>query len=265
MSVVLYEKEGTFLSDTENIGKITLNRPDQLNAFSMDVLQGIMDALDKAEVDNDIRAVVITGAGEKAFSAGADLKSMTESTPEQKDEFTKFGQKVFRRIEQFPKATIAAINGFAFGGGMEIAMACDIRIASENAKLGTPEVKLGLIPAWGGSQRLAYLIGMSRAREMILTGRNVTAKEAEAWGLVSKVVPDDELAANAGFMAAQIADNAPLAISAAKKSLDATRTMSIDEGNELEFKLAQELSKSKDLEEGVTALLTKRKPVFKGE
>ncbi len=265
MSVVLYSKEGTFLSDVENIAKITLNRVEAHNAFSTEVLNGIMDALDKAEADNDIRAVIITGAGEKAFSAGADLKSMTGLSLEEQGEFTKLGQKVFRRIEKFPKAVIAAINGFAFGGGMEIAMACDIRIASADAKMGTPEVKLGLIPAWGGSQRLIYLIGASRAREMILTGRNITAKEGEEFGLINKVVPADELEASAGFMAAQIADNAPLAIAAAKKSLDASRTMSIDEGNQLELELAAELSRSKDLEEGITALFSKRKPVFKGE
>ena len=128
---------------------------------------------------------------------------MTGLTPEQQGEFTTLGQKVFRRIEMFPKAVIAAINGFAFGGGMEIAMACDIRIASADAKMGTPEVKLGLIPAWGGSQRLIYLIGASRAREMILTGRNITAKEGEQFGLINKVVPADELEASAGFMAAR--------------------------------------------------------------
>ena len=266
MTVVEYSKEGTFLSETENIAKITLNRPEAHNAFSNEVLDGLMEALDKAEQDKDIRAVIITGAGEKAFSAGADIKAMTTSTPEEMDAFTRRGQAVFRRIETFPKAVIAAINGFAFGGGLEIALACDIRIASENAKLGTPEVGLGIIPAWGGTQRLIYLIGGSRAREMILTGSmSTTAADAERIGLVSKVVPADELAATAAFMASQIADKGPLAIAAAKKCLDASRTMSIEEGNVLEADLMKELAATKDVAEGIGAMLAKRKPVFTGE
>ena len=266
MAVVEYSKEGTFLSETENIAKITLNRPEAFNAFSNEVLDGLLEALDKAEQDKDIRAVIITGSGEKAFSAGADVKAMTTSTPEEAEAFTKKGQAVFRRIETFPKAVIAAINGFAFGGGLEIAMACDIRIAAENAKMGTPEVGLGLIPAWGGTQRLIYLIGGSRAREMILTGSMATtAQDAEKMGLVSKVVPGDELAATSAFMASQIADKAPLAIAGAKKCLDASRTLSIEDGNKLEAEIMKKLMATKDLQEGITAMLSKRKPNFIGE
>ncbi len=265
MAVVEYSKEGTFLSDTENIAKITLNRPEARNAFNMELLDGIMEALDKAEQDPDIRAVIITGSGDKAFSAGADIKAMSSMDAEASKAFLKRGQEVFRRIEQFPKAVIAAINGYAFGGGLEISLACDIRIAVDDVKLGTPEVSLGLIPAWGGSQRLSYHIGMSKAREMILTGNPITAKEAEAIGLVNKAVPADELASTAAFMAAKIADNAPLAIKAAKKSMNASRTLSIEEGNKLEYELALELTQSKDLQEGIAAILSKRKPNFKAE
>ncbi|MCY3413026.1 MAG: enoyl-CoA hydratase/isomerase family protein [Candidatus Heimdallarchaeota archaeon] len=263
--VVLYEKIGTFLSDSENIAQITLNRPEALNTFSADLMEGVMAALDKAEADKDVRVVIITGSGEKAFSAGADVKSMTTSTPEEMGKFILRGQEVFRRIESFAKPTIAALNGLTLGGGLEIAMACDIRIAHEEVKVGAPEVKLGLIPAWGGTQRLGYLVGMSKAREMVLTGGMYSAKEAEAMGLISKIVPKDELAATAGFMATQIADNAPLALDAAKKAMNASRTMSILDGNNYEAQLFADLAKSKDLEEGVTALLAKRKPKFTGE
>ncbi len=263
MAIVEYSKEGTFLSDKENIAKITLNRPEKLNAFSVEVLEELNAALDKAEQDEDIRAVIITGAG-KAFSAGADLAGLAELSPEEAQAFNLRGQEVFRRIEAFPKGVVAAINGFAFGGGLEIAMASDIRVASEEAKVGTLEVKIGLIPAWGGSQRLSHLIGMSRAREMILTGNQYTAKEAHEMGLINKIVPADELESTASFVAASIADNAPLAIKAAKKSMNASRTLSIEDGNALEAKLAKELGESKDLAEGITALFSKRKPEFKG-
>ncbi|MHA2090753.1 MAG: enoyl-CoA hydratase/isomerase family protein [Candidatus Kariarchaeaceae archaeon] len=264
MAIIEYSKEGTFLSDKENIAKITFNRPEKLNAFSNEVLEELNLALDKAEQDPDIRAIIITGNG-KAFSAGADLSSLGTMTPEQGYDYTLKGQEAFRRIENFPKGIIAAINGYAFGGGLEIAMACDIRIASEEAKMGTSEVKIGLIPAWGGSQRLPYLIGMSRAREMILTGNTYSANDAMEMGLLSKVVPADELASTAAFMAAAIADNAPLAITAAKESMNKARTLSIDEGNQLEADLARKLSESEDLREGATAILSKRKPEFKGK
>ncbi len=265
MTVVEYQKIGTFLSETENIAKITLNRPEARNAFSPELLNGLMGALDTAEADNEVRAVIITGSGDKAFSAGADLKGVGGMSPEENHAFLKLGQDVFRRIESFPKAVIAAINGYAFGGGVEVALSCDIRIAVEDAKIGTPEVSLGLIPAWGGTQRLGYLIGESKAREMILTGNPVTAKEAEAMGLISKAVPADELESTAAFMATKIADNAPLAVAAAKKCLLASRTLSIEDGNKLELELTANLMDSKDLAEGINAVFSKRKPVFKGE
>ena len=265
MALVEYSKEGTFLSDKENIAKIVLNRPEVRNAFSSELLVALSDALDQAEQDNDVRAVIITGAGDKAFSAGADLKSMTTMSTEESLAYTKQGQALFRRIESFPKAVIAAMNGYAFGGGLEIALACDIRVAADDVKLGTTEVKIGLIPAWGGSQRLPYLVGMSKAREMILTGNQYTAQEAETMGLLNKVVPKDELASTAAFLAAAIADNAPLAVAAAKKSLNATRTMTIEQGNDLEYELVKTLKDSKDIAEGIAAILSKRKPNFTGE
>ncbi|MDH5401344.1 MAG: enoyl-CoA hydratase/isomerase family protein [Candidatus Heimdallarchaeota archaeon] len=264
MAVVEYSKEGTFLSDKENIAKITLNRPESLNAFSFEVLEELNKALDQAEQDPEVRAVIITGAG-KAFSAGADLKSLSGLDESKHEEYTLLGQETFRRIENFPKGVVAAINGFAFGGGLELSLACDLRVASSEAKMGTTEVLIGLIPAWGGSQRLPYLIGMSRAREMILTGNRYTADEMEKYGLLNKVVPADELNSTAAFLAAKIADNAPLAIKAAKESLAKSRVLSIEDGNKLERELAKQLGASSDLKEGVEAILSKRKPEFKGE
>ncbi len=264
MASVTYAKEGTFLSTTQNIAKITLNRPDALNAFNPELISDLNAALDQAEQDNEIRAVIISGEG-KAFSAGADLKAMTELSREEVQNFTKAGQELFRRIESFPKAVIAAINGYCLGGGTELSLACDIRIAASEIKIGLPEVSLGLIPAWGGSQRLPYLIGMSKAREMILTGTLLTSEEALEIGLVSKVVPLDELASTASFLAAKIADNAPIAVAEAKRSLNATRHMTIEEGNALELEIADKLAQTEDLREGITAMREKRKAVFKGK
>jgi enoyl-CoA hydratase len=264
MSTVTYSKEGTFLSTTQNIAKITLNRPDALNAFSPELLTDLKAALDQAEQDKDIRVVIISGEG-KSFSAGADLRAMSTLDGSQISEFTQEGLNLFKRIEEFPKAVIAAINGICLGGGLELAMACDIRIAAAEVKMGTPEVSLGLIPAWGGSHRLPYLIGMSRAKEMILTGTIISSEEAEKLGLVSKVVPADELASTASFMGAKIADNAPIAVHEAKRVIDAVRTMNIEDANKVQLESAMKLSATKDLAEGIKAMLEKRKPVFSGE
>lgn len=264
MENVIYAKEGTFLSATQNIAKITLNRPDALNSLSPDLMDDLNTALDMAEQDNDIRAVIITGEG-KAFSAGADLKTVGTFTPEEIKAYTEKGQAIYRRIESFPKAVIAAINGHCLGGGFEMSMACDIRVAAEEIKIGAPEVSLGLIPAWGGSQRLSYLVGMSRAKELILTGSMISSEEAYQMGILSKVVPVDELASTAAFLAAKIADNAPLAVAEAKRSMNASRTLSIEEGNALEADILMKLSSTADLKEGITAMFEKRKPSFKGE
>lgn len=264
MALVEYSKEGTFLSDKENIAKITLNRPEVMNAITLEVLNELNAALDKAEADNDIRAVIITGAG-KAFCAGLDLKAASQIPDHEQEKMSNFGQTVFKRIEEFPKAVIAAINGYAFGGGMELSLACDIRVASDDTKMGLTEASIGLIPAWGGLQRLPSLIGMSRTKEMILTANPYTTKELFEFGLLNKIVPNDEVASTAAFLAAKIADNAPLAVKFAKMSLNATKSLSSDEGYQKDAEYAATLKGSKDLEEGITAFLSKRKPVFKGE
>ena len=262
MKTVTFSKEGTFLSPQKNIGKIKLNRPDAMNSFSPDLLDDLNIALDQAEEDPEVRAVIITGEG-KAFSAGADLKAMSKL--DDVGAFAEKGQSVFRRIETFPKVIICSINGICIGGGMELALACDIRVAASEVKLGTPEVSLGLIPAWGGTQRLPYLIGMAKARELIFTGSLISSEEAEAIGLVSKVVPADELDSTAAFIASKVASNAPIAVREAKRSLNASRNLDIVEGNKLELEIAKTLSGTSDLREGIKAILEKRKPNFQGK
>ena len=262
MSTVIYSKEGTFLSATKNIAKLTLNRPQALNAINLELVKDLGEALDKAEADPEIRAIVLTGEG-KAFCAGADLKAMGQITDI--EEFVESGQKLFKRFEDSPKVTIAAVNGFCVGGGMELVIACDIRIAVADIKLGFPEVSLGLIPAWGGTQRLPYLIGMAKARELILTATLISSDEALNLGLVSKVVPQDELASTAAFLATKVAENAPLALTEAKRSLNASRYLTIEDGNRLEAEIGSKLGKTSDLREGISAMLQKRKPTFKGK
>lgn len=264
MALVEYSKEGTFLSDKENIAKITLNRPEVMNAISYEVLKELDAALDQAESDNDIRAVIITGAG-KAFCAGLDLKAVGQLPDDQQQNLTNLGQQVFKRIEEFPKAVIAAINGYAFGGGMELSLACDIRVASDDTKMGLTEASIGLIPAWGGLQRLPPLVGMSRAKEMILTANPYSSKELYEFGLLNKIVPLDEVASTAAFLAAKIADNAPLAVKFSKISLNSSKSLAPDVAFTKDSEYAAKLKASKDLEEGISAFLSKRKPVFKGE
>ncbi|MDH5363195.1 MAG: enoyl-CoA hydratase-related protein [Aigarchaeota archaeon] len=269
---IIYTREGSFLSPEENIAVIKLNRPDALNSFSPEMLTELENLLDEISKDDTIRSVVITGAGERAFSSGADLKLVSTAlrTPGVIDEaavrqYMEQGQRVFRKIEDLSKPVIAAINGWCLGGGLELAAACDIRIASENAKLGHTEVRLGLIPGWGGTQRTAKIIGVGRAQELILTGGQISATDAEKIGLVNKVVPPDELMSTANWTAGQIAANAPVAIRLAKKLVKKSTDLNIVEGNKLELDAILECIKTEDIREGVQALFEKRSPQFKGK
>ena len=250
---------------TDKIGIITINRPKALNAFNNEVLDEFNNLLDEIEKDNRIKVVIITGEGERTFCAGADLVEIKNSAKEEFLQFIENGQTLMRKIETIKKPFIAAINGFALGGGLELALACDIRIASENAKLGTPEVGVGLIPGWGATQRLPKVIGLGRAKELILTGVHITAKDAENIGLVNKVVVPEELINTAKEMAQKIAGNAPVAVKLAKSTVNVAFDVNIDEEYKHELEAEKKCFETEDLQEGIQALFEKRKPNFSGK
>jgi enoyl-CoA hydratase len=249
----------------EPIGVITLNRPAVLNALRSGLLNELGAALAEMEQDPRVRAVVLTGAGEKAFAAGADIGELNAlATAGSGTEQARRGQALTRQIERMRKPVVMAINGFALGGGCELAMAGDILIASENAKFGQPEVNLGLIPGYGGSQRTTRLIGKGMAAYLCLTGEIIDAKEALRIGLVQRVVPAAELMNEAKRVASVIASKAPLAIAACKRAINNGAHLSIDDGLELEALEFGSLVNTEDIKEGTGAFLEKRKPVWKG-
>lgn len=259
-----YSKEGSFLSPEENIAVIKLNRPQTLNAFNRETLIELDSLLEEIRRDDQIKVVVIIGEGEKSFSTGLDLKETSTLDEAAAKSLIELGQSIFRKIENFEKPVIAAINGYALGGGLELTLACDMRIASENAKIGSTEVKLGLFPGWGGTQRLPKILGKGRASELILTGGMIDAKEAERIGLVNKVVPHDELTTTVSWTAGTIASNAPVAVREAKRLVKASFEVDITEGNKLEAEAIVKCLRTEDLKEGMKALFEKRNPQFKG-
>ncbi|MBV8345477.1 MAG: enoyl-CoA hydratase/isomerase family protein [Candidatus Eremiobacteraeota bacterium] len=247
------------------IGIITFNRPNVLNALRSRLLREVSDALDQMERNEAVRAVVVTGAGEKAFAAGADISELSAlATAGSGAEQARRGQAVTRQIERMRKPVIMAINGFALGGGCEIAMAGDILVASENAKFGQPEVNLGLIPGYGGSQRTTRLVGKGMASYLCLTGEMIDAREALRIGLVVRVVPPSELMAEAKRIATVIASKAPLAIAACKRVINNGAHLDLDDALELEALEFGTLVDTEDIREGTGAFLEKRKPVWKG-
>ena len=244
-----------------SIALITLNRPTQLNALNNKLIDNLNLQLEKIKNDKNVKSV-ITGSGGKAFVAGADIKEVAQFSKEEGKNLAKDGQnKLFDFIENFPKPIIAAINGFALGGGLELAMSCHIRLASNNAKMGLPEVSLGVIPGYGGTQRLAQLVGKGKAFEMITTGRMIDANEALNYRLVNNVVEANNLIPKCEEMALQIAKNSPNAISAAIKSINAGFNSSID-GFEVEIDSFGSCFETEDFFEGTNAFLEKRKPNF---
>jgi enoyl-CoA hydratase len=251
MSTVLYEVK-------ENIAILTISREKALNALNSEVLNDLNAALDAVDV-NTIRALIITGAGQKSFVAGADIGEMSTLTVEEGEAFGKKGNDVFRKIETFPIPVIAAINGFALGGGCEISMSCDIRICSDNAVFGQPEVGLGITPGFGGTQRLARLIAPGMAKQLIYTAKNIKAEEAHRLGLVNAVYTQEELLPAAEKLAKAIAANAPIAVRACKKAINDGLDLPMDEAIVLEEKLFGSCFKTHDQIEGMDAFLTKRK------
>ena len=242
---------------------VTIDRPKVLNALNAATVEELRQAFSAAREDDGVRCVILTGAGEKAFVAGADINELAQMTPITGKDVAERGQRTFRAIERFPKPVIAAINGFALGGGCELALACHIRIASEKAQLGLPEVTLGIIPGYGGTQRMARLLGKGKALELILTGDRIGAAEAERIGLVNKVVPADQLMAAAEELARTIAKRGPLAVRAAIEAVMSGSDMPFDEGQFLEATLFGLLASTEDMKEGMGAFLEKRQANFK--
>ena len=249
---------------SEQIARITFNRPNVLNALNRKTMDELGDCLKKVRADDAIRVLILTGAGEKAFIAGADINELSQQTPVNGREFTLYGQEIIHRLETLGKPAIAAINGFALGGGCEVALACTMRIASRNAKLGQPEVKLGIIPGYGGSQRLPRLCGKGVAHELILTGEMITADEALRIGLVNRVVAPAELLATAAAIANKIIANPPVAVTYALEAVERGMEMPQEEGLHLEATLFGLCCATQDMREGTRAFLEKRPPKFEG-
>jgi enoyl-CoA hydratase len=248
----------------EQIGRITFNRPNVLNALNRKTVEELGDCLNAARLDDSVRVLILTGAGEKAFVAGADINELAKRTPVDGKDFSLFGQEVIHRLEMLGKPSIAAINGFALGGGCEVALACTMRIASRNAKIGQPEVKLGILPGYGGSQRLPRLCGKGVAHEMILTGEMITAEEALRVGLVNRVVEQAELLATAESIAKKIIANAPLAVKYSLEAIERGMEMPQEEGLFVEATLFGLCCATEDMREGTRAFLEKRPAKFQG-
>ncbi len=245
------------------IAWIVLNRPEKLNAITPEMLRELSESLDELEEDERVRVVIITGSG-RAFSAGADVTAFTGITPVKAMMYSRKFQEVLFKIEYYTKPVIAAINGYALGGGLELAMAADFRIASEAAMLGQPEINLGFIPGAGGTQRLPRLVGRSKAKELIYTGDMIPASEALKMGLVDKVVPPERLEQEARALAMKLAEKPPLALMAAKYAVQVGMETNIWSGMALESSLFGLLFSTEDVAEGVAAFLEKRRPRFKG-
>jgi enoyl-CoA hydratase len=245
-----------------SIAVITLNRPSALNALSTALLADLDRALTAIQRDAGIRALVITGAGEKAFAAGADIRELASLSPAAARAHSAFGQQVMDHVQHLEKPVIAAINGFALGGGCELALSCTLRVAAETARLGQPEINLGLIPGFGGTQRLPRLIGMSRALDLLLTGRTVSAHEAHELGLVNRVVATGELLSTASAMAAEIASKPPAAVRAILEAVSSGLDVPLVRGQQMESALFGLVADTADAKEGTRAFLDKRAPRF---
>ncbi|HXY00910.1 MAG TPA: enoyl-CoA hydratase-related protein [Candidatus Limnocylindrales bacterium] len=255
---LLYEKK-------DGIAYVTFNRPKVLNALNRKTIEEFQEVLLDARDDSSVRVLILTGAGEKAFVAGADINELAQQTPVSGKEFSLYGQSVLHLLETMGKPSICAINGFALGGGCELALSCSIRLASKNAKLGQPEVKLGIIPGYGGSQRLARLCGKGAAHELCLTGEMISAEEAQRIGLVNHVYEPAELLPAAEAIAKKIIEKAPLAVKYCMEAIERGTEMTKEEGLFLEATLFGLCCATDDMREGTKAFLEKRVPEFKGK
>ncbi len=253
---IIYNEEG-------GIAHILINREKALNALNYNIMTRLDQIFSELEQDDRAIVVVVTGAGNKAFVAGADVREIKEAGVRRTELISK-GQQIFSRIRNSGQVVIAAVNGFALGGGCELALACDIRVASENARFGFPEVKLGLMPGYGGTQLLPRLTGLGRAKSVIFTGDLLTAAEALQFGLVEKVCPPDRLMAETDTLARRIAANGPFAVRACKRAINRGIELSLDDALKLELEEYDKVARSKDAEEGIAAFLEKRMPTFTG-
>lgn len=262
MSSTPFDSETLLLDvDDKGIATLKINRPDKLNALNKQVLSDLSDALTYIENNDDIRLIIITGSGNKAFVAGADIKELNSLDRESGEQISSEGQNLFNRIERFSKPVIALVNGYALGGGAELAMACHIRIGTKNAVFGLPEVSLGVIPGYGGTQRLPHLVGKGKAMEIILTGKQIDAEEAEQLGLLNQTFSNEEAIDLTKKIAEKILKNAPLAISGAISAVNAS---SKSNGYAKEASLFGRLCETEDFKEGTTAFLEKRSAKFTG-
>ena len=248
-----------------NVALITFNRPRVLNSVNTETMVELNDAINKCKEEADVKAVILTGAGNKAFVVGADITELKGKNPQEAMKFMELGHATLRFMETMPKPVIAAVNGFALGGGTEIAMACDIRFASEKARFGQPEILLGLIPGWGGTQRLARLIGIGRAKELLMSGEQITAQRAYEIGLVNRVLPAEQLMEEARKFAQKLIGLPAFAIKMAKHTVNYGYDLALDNAEKLEIQCCSLCFSTEDLKEGVAAFLEKRKPKFIGK
>lgn len=249
----------------DKIGWLKINRPDSLNTLNSEVIESLECALCDLDLDAAVKVVVITGTGEKAFVAGGDIKEMAAMTPLEARAFARKGQKMIETIEKMHKPVIAAVNGYALGGGLELALACDFIYASDKAKLGLPEVTLGVIPGFGGTQNLSRLVGPNKARELIFSGKILSAQKAMEWGIVNEVFPAEELPAKVIEIAQAIARNGMVAVASAKDAIVNGLNMTKEDGLRYESSLFGTLFATEDQKEGMQAFIAKRKADFKGK
>jgi len=258
-------EEIVLLEVAEGIATLTINRPKQLNALNTGVLLKLRELILECGERDEIKVVIITGAGDKSFVAGADIAEMKEMTPRQGLAFAELGQSVFGMIEKLPKAVIAAVNGYALGGGTELAISCDIILASAKARFGTPEVNLGVFPGFGGTQRLTRLLGKARAKEVVFSGEMFDATRALAIGLINRICPPEELLEEATNLARTIMTKGPVAVALAKQAIEDGYDLDLDKGLLIERTLFAQCFDTQDQKEGMAAFIEKRNPQFKGK